>query len=391
MLAEKLTWLLDRFPCVCILGARQVGKTTLARMALPDASHVDLESASVRDRAELSPESFLDRGRSPLVLDEIQLFPSLMQAIKVAIDKAPDGNGRFVILGSASPFLLRQAAETLAGRVGFLDLDGVVFRECKTADPGLDLEESWVRGGYPRAAKEADAEARLVWLDAYVRTFIERDLPRMGIGVRPSLMHRFMMMIAHGHGGVWNASRFAAAAGVSYHTMNRYLMVLEAAFLVRILWPFHANVGKRFVKSPKVYLRDSGLYHYLMNLKSREEIESSPYCGQSWEGFCLEQIIRQGQAERLPPKYWFYRTQAGLEADLIVEGRAGRTAVEIKFGSRMEKRTIKNLHQVMVDTGCARGTVVYSGLDSYQVDDGVRVLSAMDRGFPEDVLAPWAK
>ncbi len=383
----KLKKLLDNFPCVCILGSRQVGKTTLTRMSFPGAQYYDLESPAVQDRVRLDPELFLVQSEKLLILDEIQSVPELMPALKVVIDENRKKNGRFLILGSANPSLLKNASESLAGRIGFLDLDPLTTRECRYGAPPLAMNDLWVRGGYAPAARVHNHEKRFAWLEAYIRTFIERDLPRFHMDIQSSLMRKILVMISHVHGGLWNASQIASSTGVSYHTVNRYLEILESAFLIRIIQPYFVNIGKRLTKSPKIFIRDSGLRHYLLGIGTMEALRNSPYCGSSWEGFIIEEIIRHEHARYVPGGFFFYRTQIGLEADLVFEKSGIRSAVEIKLGSRIDKKWIKDLTQVMADIKAERGFLVYAGKESYSVEKNILIISAHEKDFAEKVVA----
>ncbi len=375
-----------QFPCVCVLGARQVGKTTLVKQAFPDSPCHDLESPSLSDRIALAPEDFLRQKHRPLILDEIQSVPQLMTALKVVVEEHRDENGRFLLLGSASPRLIKGASETLAGRIGFVDLDPLIVSECTTAQPVLSWSDVWVRGGFPTPASLPDGDERFAWFDAYLRTFVERDLVRAGIEVQAPLMRKLLMMLAHTHTRQWNASQIASSAGVSYHTINRYLHILDSAFLVRVLPPYHANVSKRLTKSSKVMLRDSGLYHFLMNIADLDALENSPYCGMSFEGFAVEQIIRHAHCSTAAPRAWYYRTQAGLEADLLLETPAAKIAVEVKYGTRIDKGVVARLESVVDDTGADSGFIAYGGTDSYDITPRVRVLSVRSPDFPQHIV-----
>ena len=374
---KRLKVILRNFPCVGILGARQVGKTTLAKMAYPRATYYDLESPSLRERFRLAPESFL-RGNAPIILDEIQFVPEMWEFLKVEIDARRSSKGRFLLLGSAHPDLIRKASETLAGRIGFLDLDPLGPAEAEAGSPSLTLEESWLRGGYPEPAKQKRSESRALWMESYLRTFIERDLSQGSVEANPALMRKLIMMAAHVHGGIWSASELAASAGVSYHTVNRYVDILEMSFLVRKLPPYFTNIGKRLVKSPKIYLRDSGLLHYLTGINSQEDLLNSSRCGASWEGFLVESLIRHAHLSGPGIEPFFYRTQRGLEADLLLKKGKDISVIEVKYGTRLEKRWIDSVKAVMEDVGATKGMLLYSGEDSFQVDKGICVQSARD-------------
>lgn len=383
---KNLKSILRQFPCGCILGARQVGKTTLARTAFPKGTYHDLESPRTRERFHLGPEAFLREGNAPLILDEVQFVPEIWEFLKVEIDAKRSSKGRFLLLGSANPALIRKASESLAGRIGFLDLDPLGPGEAMAGTPSLVLDEIWMRGGYPEPAKMKLRDPRARWMESYLRTFIERDLPAEGISADPALMRKLLMMVAHVHGGIWSASEIAASAGVSYHTVNRYVDILERGFLIRKLAPYFTNIGKRLVKSPKVYIRDSGLYHYLTGISGLEELVNSPRCGPSWEGFLIESIIRHANAGAPGTEWFYYRTQRGLEADLVLR-RAGKlSVVEMKYGSRIEKRWLDNLKAVMEDVGADKGMLLHSGEESFQPEKGIRVQSARKIAYLDEAL-----
>lgn len=380
-----LRTVMGEFPCACILGPRQVGKTTLARSVFPRAEYHDLESPDLRERIRLSPSAFLESAARPLILDEIQHLPELWQYLKVAVDADRSARGRFLILGSAHPDLIKGASESLAGRIGFVDLGPLIPKETVKGRPPLSLEDLWLRGGYPDAAKAANAAKRGRWMDAYIRTFIERDLPGEGVQAEPGLMRKLMLMVAHAHGGIWNASELAASAGVSYHTVNRYLGILDNSFLIRRLPPYFVNIGKRLVKSPKVYIRDSGLYHHLIGIREMEHLLAAPQAGRSWEGFILEGIIRRSSLLDHPAVPYYYRTQKGLEADLVLQSGDSLSAIEVKLGTRLERRWIDSLRSVMNDIGAAKGAIIHSGRESFPVEEGINVYSAGDHGMPDRV------
>lgn len=330
--ATRIKDLMRDFPCVCLLGSRQVGKTTLVRQLFPKARYYDLESPSLQDRIQLDPEGFLRHDSAPIILDEFQTLPLLSQALKVVVDEnrhkqgRRSQNGKFILLGSASPLLLKGVSESLAGRVAFVDLDPLTFEEIDNGKPKLTLHELWLRGGYPQAASAHNHRQRRAWFESYTRTFIERDLPFYGVELQPALMNRLLRMLAHTHGQLWNASQLAASTGVSYHTINRYLGILEKSFIIRILQPYHFNISKRLTRSPKIYFRDSGLLHYFLGISNYQSLLDSPYCGASWEGFVIEQLIRHDHFHENNHEFYFYRTQTGLEADLVIGSGPSLTA-----------------------------------------------------------------
>ncbi|MFA7241370.1 MAG: ATP-binding protein [Sulfuricellaceae bacterium] len=334
MIIRRLTHSVEvdfaRFPAVALLGPRQAGKTTLARMLAaqhPGSLHLDLERPS--DVARLAdPELFLSRHADKLVvLDEIQRIPELFPVLRALIDEQRRP-GRFLLLGSASPQLLRQASETLAGRIAFHEL--APFDMAEIALPPVQLQSFWLRGGYPLSwLADSDTDS-YAWRDAFIATHLERDIPAFGIRIPGATLRRFWQMLAHNHGQLWNASRMATAFGVSAPTVQHYLEILEATFMVRRLLPLTANLGKRLVKSPKVYLRDSGLLHALLSIRTLDDLLGHPVVGHSWEGWVLEQL-----AQLLAP-HWqlsFYRTAVGAEIDIVAESGSRRIGFEVKFSS----------------------------------------------------------
>jgi hypothetical protein len=324
---------LASFPVVAILGARQVGKTTLARQLEHDwngpTRHFDLEDPD--DQARLADPGFILRELKGLVvLDEIQLRPDIFPLLRVLADRA-DTPARFLILGSAAPDLLKHTAESLAGRVVFHELDGLAPYEI-AHNGGISVEQldsRWLRGGFPRALLTESAELSREWRDAFIRTYLERDLPQLGISLPALTMRRFWTMLAHYHGQTWNGSELARALGVSDKTVSRYLDILEGTFMGFRLRPWHANVGKREVKAPKVYVADSGLLHSLLGIGSLDALLAHPKCGASWEGFILREIIRRTEAKR--DEVYFWAVHSGAELDLLIVQDGRRLGFEIKL------------------------------------------------------------
>ena len=321
---------LNQFPAVAVLGPRQVGKTTLAKVIateFPNSVHLDLERPA--DQAKLAdPELFLSRLADRLVvLDEVQRMPQVFAVLRVLIDQ-DRRPGRFLILGSASPSLLHQASESLAGRIMFHELGPFDLGEIQPQ--GESVFRLWNRGGYPLswlAGSDADSFG---WREAFIQTHLERDIPAFGIRVPGLQLRRFWQMLAHSHGQLWNASRLAAAIGVSAPSIQHYLEILEATYMLRRLPPLMVNVGKRLTKSPKVYIQDSGLLHCLLDIRSGEDVYGHPVAGASWEGWVLEQLARLlGRTWRLS----FYRTAAGAEVDVVAEKGRRRLAFEMKLGT----------------------------------------------------------
>ncbi len=365
---------LAQFPAVALLGPRQVGKTTLAQAVA--ASHagallLDLERES--DRAALAqPELFLPRYRDRLVvLDEVQHMPQLFSALRPEID-AQRHPGRFLLLGSASGELLRQTGESLAGRVAYVELTPLLAAELPT-DLGT-LQTLWQRGGYPLSYLAPDDEAAFQWRQDFVRTFLQRDLPAMGLRVPAETLRRFWTMLAHLQGQMFNASQLGMALGGASHTTTaRYLDTLVDTMMVRRLAPHLANVGKRLVKSPKVYVRDSGLLHAMLGLSTVRDLQGHPVAGASWEGFVIEQF-----AAALPAgaQIGFYRTAAGAELDLVVEFGAHKIGIEIKFSAA--PKPSKGFWQSLQDLAITRAFVVAPVLRRYPLAPGVDVVPMSD-------------
>lgn len=322
---------LDQFPAVAILGPRQVGKTTLALSIAaslsPPPTYLDLQSPT--DVAKLSePELYLESHTDrTVILDEIQRMPEFFSILRGVIDKrkrAGQRAGQFIILGSASLDLLRQSSETLAGRIAYVLLPGLQIDELS---PG-ELPSLWLRGGFPDSFLAPDEEKSLLWRQNFIQTYLERDVPQFGMRVPASTLRNFWTMLAHANGGLLNLSKLAMGISMSVPSATRYLDLLEDLFLVRKLHPWSINTGKRLVKSPKVYIRDSGILHALLKIQTVDDLLGHPVVGSSWEGFVIETILSD-----LPP--WvspsFYRTAAGAEIDLVLEGRnKQRIAIEIK-------------------------------------------------------------
>jgi predicted AAA+ superfamily ATPase len=343
------------FPVVTILGARQVGKTTLARTAFPGFTYLDLEDPRTAERFRDDARFALDQaGAAGLILDEAQAVPQLFPALRGAVDANRAVNGRFVLLGSAQPALVRGVAESLAGRVAALDLDPLTAGESNSGDAPQDWRTLWLKGGFPDALR---GDFR-TWWDAYLRMLLERDLPQYGVSADPVFMRRLLTMLAHQHGGLFNASALGASLGVSYHVIQRQVDVLEAVFLVRRLAPWFRNVGKRLTKAPKVYLRDSGLLHHLLNISTFDELFNHPARGASWEGFVIEDVLRRERIARPGATPWFWRTAAGAEVDLIIDRGGEKVALEIKAGRGGDSRALRTLRECLPDIGADRAWFV---------------------------------
>ena len=362
---------LDQFPAVALLGPRQVGKTTLAEFIADGqpSVHLDLESAA--DRAKLDePALYLSaHERKLVILDEIHRMPGLFRELRGIIDSGRRRGlraGRFLLLGSASIELLRQSGESLAGRIAFVELNPFNLLEV-----GNDARDRlWVRGGFPDSFLAEDDRASVAWRENFFRTYLERDIPQLGPRIPAETLRRFWTMLAHMQGGTLNQANLARGLGIDGKTVARYLDLLVDLLLVRRLAPFGVNVGKRLVKSPKVYVRDSGIVHALLGLDDREAVLGHPVVGGSWEGFVVETLLgaAQGQA-----KAWFFRTAAGAEVDLLLEMPNGKLwTIEIKRS--LAPRLEKGFHHARQDLRPERAFIVYPGDDRYPKDDGLEVI-----------------
>jgi uncharacterized protein len=366
---------LRQVPAVVLLGPRQVGKTTLARAIASDRSNamvLDLERES--DRAALEQaDLFLAAHRDRLlVLDEVQLMPRLFTSLRPEID-ADRRDGRFLLLGSAAGDLLRQSGESLAGRVSYLELTPLLAAELPIVDLA-GLQSLWLRGGFPLSYLAPDEGASYVWRQDFIRTFLQRDLPGMGVRVPAETLRRFWQMLAHLQGQLFNASQLGLSlGGASHTTAARYLDVLVDAMMVRRLQPHLENIGKRLVKSPKVYLRDSGMLHALLGIATVRELQGHPIAGASWEGFVVEQV-----AAALPSdaQMGFYRTAAGTELDLVIQRGTRKLGVEIKFSSA--PKPTKGFWQALQDLQIDRAYVIAPVPRRYPLAERVEVVPVAD-------------
>lgn len=371
-LAESLVHeLAEQFPAVLILGPRQCGKTTLARHFLK-GEYFDLERPSDQQIFVDDIEFALRRFDGPLIIDEAQTLPELFPVLRSMIDENRQQNGRYYLLGSVNPALIKHIAESLAGRVGMVELTPFLFAE--TSDLKIDLPTYWLKGGYPDAIREKTHSKWQQWQENYVRTFIERDIPRQRLKISSIQMRRLMGMLAHHHGGMLNASDFGRSLGVSYHTVNDYLDILEGHYLIRRLPPYHPNIRKRIVKSPKVYIRDTGVLHYLLGIAVERNLLESPKRGNSWEGLMIEQIIAQEQLQKVGSRFYFYRTYAGAEIDLIVDRGLERIGYEFKCSVSASRKDWTSLRGGIDDGVIHKGFVVYLGERSYPVADNLNVV-----------------
>ena len=372
---ERLQSLLAEYPAVALLGPRQVGKTTLALEIAETVDSVYLDLESPADRARLSdPELYLaDHEGRLVILDEVHRVPDLFQSLRGLIDRGRRTGrraGRFLLLGSASMDLLRQSGETLAGRIAYLELNPFDVLE---VDPS-DYDALWVRGGFPDSFLAGDNGRSLTWRDNFIRTYLERDVPQFGPRIPAETLRRFWTMLAHTQGGLFNAAALARGLGVGGNTISRYLDLMVDLLLVRRLMPWHGNVGKRLVRSPKVYIRDSGLVHALLGLGAKEEIVGHPIVGPSWEGFVIESLLSVAP-DRTEAS--FYRASGGAEIDLILTLPGRRPwAVEIKRS--LNPRPSRGFHSACQDVEPEEKFVVYAGDERYRVAEDVEALRLVD-------------
>lgn len=359
---------LKSFPVVSVLGPRQVGKTTLAQaIAGEQPSHFfDLEDVDSLTRLA-EPKVALERLEGLVVLDEVQRKPELLELLRVLADRQPL-KARFLLTGSASPSLVRGVSESLAGRVALVDVAGFSLSEVGEGE----WRKLWWRGGFPRAYLAAtDAESRQ-WQEEFVRTLLERDMPQLGITVAATALRRFWTMLTHYHAQIWKGSELARSMGTSEPTMRKYLDLLSSTFMVRQLAPWHENLGKRQVKAPKVYLRDSGLLHCLMRQAAFADLEAHPKLGASWEGFALEQVLSlTGDRDA-----YFWATHGGAELDLLVNWGGKRYGFEFKYGDAPS--LTKSMHVALRDLKLERLFVVHPGRDSYVMNDLTEALAITD-------------
>ncbi len=357
-----------RVHSVCaLLGPRQVGKTTLAKKFAEEYTNDEVRFFDLENPMDLAQltNPYLMLSRLPhrlIVIDEIQLRPDLFPVLRVLVDE--NKKRKFLILGSASRDLIQQSSETLAGRIGYLELPPFSLEEATKG------ERLWIRGGFPRSYLAADDEDSFLWRQSYVMTFLERDIPALGFQIPPQNMRRFWLMLAHYHGQILNASDFGRSLGLTHHTVRKYLDILTGTFMVRTLTPWFENISKRQVKSPKIYFRDSGLLHCLLGLENIEQLLVYPKLGAAWEGFALEEIIRSHHAT--PDECYFWATQGGAELDLLLAQRGQRLGFEFKY-TENPKITL-SMRTSMNDLQLNHLYVVVPGKASFPLDERITVV-----------------
>ncbi len=368
----RLAHLLGQFPVVAIMGPRQCGKTTLAKTECPGFDYLDLERPSDARKLEGDPELFLSSRQTPLVIDEAQRLPELFPVLRSLVDRNRKKSGQYVLLGSASFLLQRQLSESLAGRIGFLDLSPLMLSEVA---PKPKFEAHWLKGGFPDALLHGNRRTlNFDWFDAYVRSLIEQDLPALGVDVSPREFARLWSMCAHFHGSVLNMNKIAASMGISPHTVRRYIDILEQTFVLRRLPSFHPNLKKRLVKSPKLYFRDSGLFHYFKRLTTREDLFASPDLGASFEGYVVNVIQETRQLQSPAWEAFFIRTSDQHEIDLVLVKGQKVIPVEIKCSLAPKLESLRSMRTLMQQLDAKRGFVVCLGSDDYPITKQIQAI-----------------
>ena len=366
---KQINTLFKVHPIVALLGPRQCGKTTLAKHyiqlkngKLPQENYFDLEN--VTDLARLaSPHMALESLKGLIVVDEIQRRPDLFPALRVLADHKSKSQ-RYLILGSASRDLIRQSSETLAGRIGYMELTPFSYPETK------HIQKLWVRGGFPRAYLAKDDGRSQIWREDYIQTFLERDIPNLGIQVPPRQLRRFWMMLAHYHGNLFNASEIGRALGINYKTVQHYLDILTGTFMIRELPPWFENISKRQVKASKIYFRDSGVLHSLLGISSYSALLTSPKIGASWEGFALEEIIRLHQAK--VEECYFWATHGEAELDLLIIKNGKRLGFEFKYTDA--PKMTKSMVVAQEYLGLDQLTIIYPGKHRFPVGRNIHAI-----------------
>jgi predicted AAA+ superfamily ATPase len=369
---QALQRLLARFPIVGLLGARQVGKTTLAK-ALSGAGGVPITRFDLEDPAAIArladPMLALGDLKGLVILDEIQHRPELFSSLRVLADRRPIRT-RFLVLGSASPSLLRQSSESLAGRIAYHELPGLSLGEVGTKK----LSKLWLRGGFPRAFLARSEAESFEWRHSFVRSFLERDLPQLGVAAGLQAMHRFWSMLAHSHGQLWNASDIGRSMGLADTTVRSYLDRMSDAFVMRQLQPWHENLSKRQVRAPKIYVRDSGLLHALLDIRSAKQLQASPKSGSSWEGFVIDQVIQELCVAS--HECFFWRTHTGAELDLLIVRGSRRIGIEVKRTSA--PAITPSMRTALTDLKLTEMHVIHAGRETFRLSKDIQAVALED-------------
>jgi predicted AAA+ superfamily ATPase len=366
----RFSQLIDQYflthPVVALLGPRQCGKTTLARKYaanIPPGQYFDLEDAVDIQRLD-SPKLALGGREGLIVIDEIQRRPALFPALRVLID-SPEEKQRYLILGSASRELIQQSSETLAGRIAYIELTPFSYTETR------EWENLWLRGGFPKSYLANSALESAQWREFYITTFLEQDIPNLGIQISPVTLRRFWIMLSHYHGNIFNASELARSFGISDTTVRRYLDILTGTFMIRQLLPWRENIKKRQVKSPKIYFRDSGLLHAFLDIENKDDLMKHPKLGASWEGFALEETIRMLSAK--PHECFFWASHSGAELDLLIVQKGKKLGFEFKYTDA--PKLTKSMQISLEDLKLDKLTVIYPGKVDYTLTEKVEVKS----------------
>lgn len=375
-LSAKFQHYLNLFPIVALIGPRQAGKTTFAKMELSDWNYFDLEKISDFRRIDADIEFFLKEYGIKCIIDEVQTLPALFPALRSHVDERRDTKGQIVLLGSVNPLLIKNISESLAGRIGFIELSPFVYNEIFENIP-MEIEKFWFLGGYPEPLTWQEND-HLLWIEQYIKTFVERDIHKF-LHTQLSSQNQTLLlkMLAHVHGKLWNAAQISSAFGVSYHTINTYIDLLEKFFIIRRLPPYYMrNVGKRLIKRNKFYYRDTGLLHYLLEIFSIENLRTSPYRGFSFEGFVIEHLIQIHTNNRnKTSQFYFYRTAQGDEIDLLVLRNNTLIAYEIKVSTSIDSKQLSGFIRCLTQLNINEGIVVYFGKESFQMTPKIKVQS----------------
>lgn len=369
---EKINESFEVNRIVVLLGPRQCGKTTIAKqysgniVGFSRANYFDLENETDLLRLE-SPQLTFEQLEGLIIIDEVQRRPDLFQILRYIHDE--NLNKRFLILGSASRDLIKQSSESLAGRISYIEITPFSLMEMPQ-----ELDKLWLRGGFPRSFLANNERVSYLWRQDYIKTYIEQDLPALGVGVAPNNIRVFWAMLAHYHGHIFNSSELANSMQLSANTIKSYLALMSATFMVMTLLPWSANIKKRQVKSPKIYFRDSGVYHYFLRLEDKAALLTSPKIGASWEGFALEQIVRLFQADEYERYFWATHNQA--ELDLLIVQNGKKYGFEFKYQDA--PNMTRSMHMALQDLELDKLTVIYPGHVSYPLHEKVRVVGLME-------------
>lgn len=358
-------------PIVALLGPRQCGKTTLARQYATQIKAKEIFFFDMEDTADIislqNPQLALNNLHGLIIIDEIQLRPELFPALRVLIDKNKDFQ-RYLILGSASPELIRQTSQTLAGRIAYIELTPFILNEVG------HMPDLWLKGGFPLSYLAKTEEDSMFWRKQYIKTFLERDIPNLGIHIPPLALNRFWSMLAHYHGNILNYSELSRAFGCADTTIRRYLDILSGTFMIRQLQPWFANISKRQVKAPKIYFRDSGLLHAFLDIETQRDLQRHPKLGASWEGFALEQILQFHQTDN--DHCYFWATHSGAELDLFIVKGQQRLGFEFKYSDA--PTLSKSMHIAIQDLELTQLTVIYPGTKTYLLAENIKVISLQE-------------